>query len=69
MLVAAGGALMTAGAWLQAERLERREAQQHFDALLGQAGSALRERMLENERLLSTGSGLNRLSPRLPGWS
>lgn len=52
LLVAAGGALLTAGAWLQAERLERREAQQHFDALLGQAGSALRERMLENERLL-----------------
>ncbi len=52
LLVAAGGALLTAGAWLQAERLERREAQQHFDALLGQAGSSLRERMLENERLL-----------------
>ncbi|MCO4864558.1 EAL domain-containing protein [Cupriavidus sp. WGlv3] len=52
LLVAAGGALLTAGAWLQADRLERRAAQQHFDALLAQAGSALRERMLENERLL-----------------
>lgn len=52
LLVAAGGALLTAGAWLQADRIERRAAQQHFDALLAQAGSALRERMLENERLL-----------------
>ncbi|SOY69233.1 bifunctional diguanylate cyclase/phosphodiesterase [Cupriavidus taiwanensis] len=52
LLVAAGGTLLTAGAWLQADRLERRAAQQHFDALLAQAGSALRERMLENERLL-----------------
>ncbi|WP_454711646.1 bifunctional diguanylate cyclase/phosphodiesterase [Cupriavidus nantongensis] len=52
LLVAAGGALLTAGAWLQADRLERRAAQQHFDALLAQAGSALRERMLDNERLL-----------------
>ncbi|WP_427307624.1 bifunctional diguanylate cyclase/phosphodiesterase [Cupriavidus sp. H39] len=52
LLVAAGGAMLTAGAWLQADRLERRAAQQHFDALLAQAGGALRERMLENERLL-----------------
>ncbi|WP_354674263.1 bifunctional diguanylate cyclase/phosphodiesterase [Cupriavidus alkaliphilus] len=52
LLVAAGGAMLTAGAWRQADRLERRAAQQHFDALLTQAGSALRERMLENERLL-----------------
>ncbi|SPC19551.1 bifunctional diguanylate cyclase/phosphodiesterase [Cupriavidus taiwanensis] len=52
LLVAAGGAMLTAGAWLQADRLERHAAQQHFDALLAQAGSALRERMQENERLL-----------------
>lgn len=52
LLVAAGCALLTAAAWQQAQRLERREAQQHFDALLGQAGGALRERMQENERLL-----------------
>ncbi|WP_265921730.1 bifunctional diguanylate cyclase/phosphodiesterase [Cupriavidus nantongensis] len=64
MLVAAGGALLTAGAWLQADRLERRAAQQHFDALLAQAGTALRERMLENERLLRGVAAVMTANPR-----
>ncbi|WP_455286204.1 bifunctional diguanylate cyclase/phosphodiesterase [Cupriavidus necator] len=63
LLVAAGGALLTAGAWRQAQQLEHQLAQQHFDMLLGQAGSALRERMLENERLLRGVAGLVTANP------
>ncbi|WP_354684612.1 EAL domain-containing protein [Cupriavidus necator] len=63
LLVATGGALLTAGAWRQALRLEHQLAQQHFDVLLGQAGSALRERMLANERLLRGVAGLMTANP------
>ncbi|AGW92587.1 bifunctional diguanylate cyclase/phosphodiesterase [Cupriavidus necator] len=63
LLVAAGGALLTAGAWRQAQQLEHQLAQQRFDVLLGQAGSALRERMLDNERLLRGVAGLITANP------
>ncbi|GLC93101.1 hypothetical protein Tamer19_25090 [Cupriavidus sp. TA19] len=63
LLVAAGGALLTAGAWRQVQQFEQRLAQQHFDAQLSQASSALRERMLENERLLRGVAGLMTANP------
>ncbi|MBF6988541.1 EAL domain-containing protein [Cupriavidus sp. IK-TO18] len=63
LLVAAGGALLTAGAWRQVQQFEQRLAQQHFDARLSQASSALRERMLENERLLRGVAGLMTANP------
>ncbi|MEM5429640.1 bifunctional diguanylate cyclase/phosphodiesterase [Cupriavidus oxalaticus] len=63
LLVAAGGALLTAGAWRQVQQFEQRLAQQQFDAQLGQASSALRERMLENERLLRGVAGLMTANP------
>ncbi|MBP0629150.1 EAL domain-containing protein [Cupriavidus sp. AcVe19-1a] len=63
LLVAASGALLTAGAWRQVQQFELRVAQQHFDALLNQADSALRERMLENERLLRGVAGLMTANP------
>jgi len=63
LLVAAGGALLTAGAWWQSDRLERRLAQQHFDVQIDQATGALRDRMLENERLLRGVAGLVTANP------
>ncbi|KWR91933.1 bifunctional diguanylate cyclase/phosphodiesterase [Cupriavidus sp. IDO] len=63
LLVAAGGALLTAGAWQLADGLERQAAQQRFDALLAEAAGALRERMHDNESLLRGVAGLIAANP------
>ena len=52
LLVAAGGVLLTAGAWRVATGLERRVAEQDVSALLGRTTDALIDRLQENERLL-----------------
>ncbi|SDD37695.1 diguanylate cyclase (GGDEF) domain-containing protein [Cupriavidus sp. YR651] len=63
LLVAAGGALLTAGAWQQAARLEHQVAAQDVDALLGRTADALRDRLQENERLLRGAAALMAADP------
>lgn len=63
LLVAAGGALVTAGAWRQADRFERQATQRDFDALLGSTAQALHARLRENERLLRGAAGLLAAEP------
>ncbi len=63
LLVAAGGALMTAGAWRQVDQHERQVAQHEFDALLTQTTRSLHGRLLENERLLRGAAGLMTTEP------
>ncbi|PWK33069.1 bifunctional diguanylate cyclase/phosphodiesterase [Cupriavidus plantarum] len=63
LLVAAGGALLTAGAWQQAKRLEHQVAQQDAAALLDRTADAIRARLEENERLLRGAAALIAADP------
>nr|WP_315598728.1 EAL domain-containing protein [uncultured Cupriavidus sp.] len=58
LLVVAGGALLTAGGWRLADRLERRVAEQDVTALLSRTADALTDRLQENERLLRGAAAL-----------
>lgn len=52
LLVGAGGALLTAGAWHQAAQLEHQVAERDVAAMLGNTADALSGRLRDNERLL-----------------
>ncbi|RZT28993.1 bifunctional diguanylate cyclase/phosphodiesterase [Cupriavidus agavae] len=58
LLVAAGGALLTAGAWRLADRLEHQMAERDVQALLARTADALTDRLQENERLLRGAAAL-----------
>lgn len=63
LLVAAGGALLTVGAWRQANRLEYQVAHQDATAMLDRTADALLGRLEENERLLRGAAALMAADP------
>ena len=63
LLVAVGGALLTAGAWRQADRLERQVAEKSVAALLDRTTDALADRLKENARLLRGVAALMAANP------
>lgn len=63
LLVAAGGTVLTAAAWRQANHLEYQVARQDVAAMLDRTADALQGRLEENERLLRGAAALMAADP------